>query len=65
MTKSKPFPLFLSAPAQRALAAAGYTTLEKLASVSEAELLKLHGMGPGSLPKLRDALAEKGLKFVE
>ena len=53
----------LSNPAQRALANAGINTLEELAQLSEAQLMKLHGMGKGSLPKLRDALAEKGLSF--
>jgi DNA-directed RNA polymerase alpha subunit len=59
------FPAGLSAPAQRALANAGYTRLEQLAAISEAELLKLHGMGPKSLPLLREALAAKGLSFSD
>ena len=53
----------LSAPALRALANAGYTHLEQLAEVTEADLAKLHGMGPNALTKLREALAEKGLAF--
>lgn len=53
----------LSAPARRALAAAGYTRLEQLAGVSEAELLKLHGFGPKALEPLRRALKERGLSF--
>jgi hypothetical protein len=32
----------LSAPARRALSAAGYTRLEQLAQASESELKKLH-----------------------
>jgi len=53
----------LSAPASRALENKGIQTPEQLAGYSEAEILELHGMGPGSLPKLRQILAEKGLAF--
>ena len=41
-----PFPTTLSAPARRALANAGYTSLDQLAAVREQDLKKLHGMGP-------------------
>lgn len=53
----------LAAPARRALEGAGLNTLAKLSRVSESELLSLHGMGPGSLPKLRAQLKAKGLSF--
>jgi DNA-directed RNA polymerase alpha subunit len=53
----------LSAPARRALLAAGIRTLSQLASNSESDILRLHGMGPASLPKLRMALAAVGLRF--
>jgi DNA-directed RNA polymerase alpha subunit len=53
----------LSAPARRALAGAGFTSLEQLAGLSEAELSKLHGMGPSALTKLREALAQRGLSM--
>ncbi|MGG3563073.1 RNA polymerase alpha subunit C-terminal domain-containing protein [Neobacillus rhizosphaerae] len=53
----------LSAPARRALENNGVTSLEELSSYSEKEILKFHGMGPASLPKLRSALKEKGLSF--
>jgi DNA-directed RNA polymerase alpha subunit len=62
----KPVDGFLStlgAPARRALEREGITTLLKLSKISEADLLKLHGMGPGSIPKLKLALKEKGLAF--
>jgi len=52
-----------SAPAARALAAAGYSRLSQLTEVSEAELLALHGMGPKAVRILREALAERGLAF--
>ncbi|WP_411502219.1 DNA-binding protein [Brevibacillus centrosporus] len=55
----------MAKPAQRALAQAGFFRLEQLAKVSEAELLKLHGMGPKAMGQLRAALAEKGLSFAE
>jgi hypothetical protein len=59
------FPANLAKPAQRALAAAGYVRLEQLTEVSEAELLRLHGMGPKALEQLRRALAAKGQSFAD
>jgi hypothetical protein len=53
----------LAAPARRALLAAGYTRLEHLTEVREAEAMKLHGMGPNAMRVLRDALRERGLSF--
>ncbi|WP_108669146.1 RNA polymerase alpha subunit C-terminal domain-containing protein [Peribacillus acanthi] len=53
----------LSAPARRALEHNGITTLQELSTYSEKEILKFHGMGPASLPKLRSALMEIGLSF--
>jgi len=53
----------LSAPARRALEHHGIQTVEELSKYSEKEILKLHGMGPASLPKLRKALEESGLSF--
>jgi len=53
----------LAAPAQRALAAAGYTSLTQLSKVSEAEVKKLHGIGPNAIKQLRRALSAKGLSF--
>lgn len=55
----------LSAPARRALENNGVTSLEELSSYSEKEILKFHGMGPASLPKLRSALKEKELSFKD
>src|SRR5687768_4551606 len=53
----------LSAPARRALENNGITSLQELTSYSEKEILKFHGMGPASLPKLRSALHAEGLSF--
>lgn len=58
------FPPKLAAPAQRALASAGYTRLEQLTRVTEADLKKLHGMGPKAIGQLRQALADAGLRFA-
>ena len=58
------FPTGLSAPARRALNGAGYVRLEQLTRVSEAELKKLHGMGPKAINLLRSALNDKGLSFA-
>lgn len=58
------FPYAIGAPARRALEEAGYLKLEEIAKVSEAEMLKLHGMGPKALGKLRRALNEKELTFA-
>ena len=54
----------LGRPAQRALANAGYARLEQLAEVSEAEIERLHGVGPNAIAKLREALAAAGLSFA-
>ncbi len=57
-------PAALAKPARRALAAASYLRLEPLTTVSAAELLQLHGMGPKALEQLRQALAARDLSFV-
>ena len=54
----------LSAPARRALEHEGITTLERLAEFSEKEILKLHGVGPTTMPKLRQALQDAQLTFL-
>jgi len=50
----------IGAPATRALNGAGYTRLEQLTQVTEAELMALHGFGPRALRILKEALAERG-----
>lgn len=54
----------LAAPARRALAGAGYTSLEALAEVSEGDIAQLHGIGPHALRTLRNALEEHGMSFA-
>ncbi len=53
----------LSAPARRALENANIITLAKLATYNSAAILKLHGMGPASIPKLKKILSAAGLAF--
>ena len=53
----------LAKPAIRALTSVGLIQLEQFSSLTEAEVLKLHGMGPKAMGVIRNALAEKGLTF--
>ncbi len=53
----------IGAPAKRALENNGINTLQKLSTFSEKEILKLHGMGKTTIPKLAAALQAKGLSF--
>jgi DNA-directed RNA polymerase alpha subunit len=65
---TKPDPLALpktSAPAARALEAAGIRNLQDLSARPEREVAALHGMGPKALRILREALAAAGLAFRE
>lgn len=51
----------VGAPAARALESASYRTLESLAGADTATLLALHGLGPGALRIIGEALAEAKL----
>jgi predicted flap endonuclease-1-like 5' DNA nuclease len=53
----------LGAPAERALAQAGYTRLEQVTEVTEKDLLRLHGVGPRAIRLLRAALEAHHLTF--
>ena len=59
------FLALLSAPARGAFEHAGISTLTELSEYSEREILRLHGVGPKSLPVLRQSLQEAGLAFAE
>lgn len=59
------FPNGLAQPAQRALTAAGYQNLKQLSKISEAEIKKLHGIGPNAIDLLRRALEAKGGSFAK
>jgi DNA-directed RNA polymerase alpha subunit len=43
----------------------GIDTLKDLSTFTEKEILKIHGIGPTSLPIMRSLLAEEGLAFKE
>ena len=51
----------VGAPANRALQAAGYNSLESLAGAPADELLALHGLGPRALRTIDETLAALGL----
>ncbi|WP_153034238.1 hypothetical protein [Amycolatopsis sp. YIM 10] len=53
-------PAAIGKPATRALANAGLTTVDQIASRSAAELLALHGVGPRAVRILAETLAETG-----
>jgi DNA-directed RNA polymerase alpha subunit len=53
----------LGAPARRALENQGIKSVSQLSQYTEKEILKLHGMGKTTIPKLKDALKAEGLTF--
>jgi uncharacterized protein YdhG (YjbR/CyaY superfamily) len=55
----------IGAPATRALIVAGYSRLNQLTKITEAELGQLHGMGPKALGILRETLRARNLSFAE
>lgn len=55
----------LAAPAMRALAANGITSLAKLSRCTEADVATLHGMGPNALKSIKTALKARGLGFAK
>jgi hypothetical protein len=58
------FPKGVAQPALRALVGAGYKTLDDLTKVKEADLAKLHGMGPKAIGLIKAALKKQGKKFA-
>ncbi len=57
-------PAGLAAPARRALAGAGIETLDQLTTLSEAELRKLHGIGPSAVTLLLEAVRKSGRRLA-
>ena len=53
----------LSQPALRALSGRGIHSLEQLTAFREADILKMHGVGPKAIQLLSRALAARGLSF--
>lgn len=51
------------APAARALAGVGITSLEDVTEWAERDLLKLHGFGARGIRILREAMERHGLDF--
>ena len=50
--------------ALRQLALHGYTRYDQLTSVTRAELLRIHGVGPKAIRILEEELATRGLAFA-
>ena len=59
--KDSEFAGVVSRPAQRALEAAGFSTMEELTQVSDKQLLGLHGFGPKGIRMLNAELSKRGL----
>ena len=57
---STEFPESIGRPANAALVAAGITTLDQVAAMTERELLTLHGVGPKAVRILRAELTSSG-----
>lgn len=53
----------LSNPARSALAHANIHSFDTLASLSEKELLSIHGIGPKTMPSVNECLAHVGMKL--
>jgi len=60
----KDIPSTIGKPALRALGSANIVRLDQLTSISQEELLKLHGVGPKAIRILSETLAEMGLDFA-
>jgi hypothetical protein len=63
VTSPDGFPRAIGRPATGALRAAGYTDLTQLDGMAEADLLRMHGVGPKAVAVLREAMAERGLSL--
>jgi hypothetical protein len=53
----------IGAPAMRALASIGVTTVEGLAAYAEKDVLALHGFGPRAIRILTPVMADLGVRF--
>ncbi len=59
------WPAGLSAPARRALEAAGHTGLADLGGTSMVDVAALHGVGPKAVMLLKEALDQRGTPFSD
>ncbi|MCW7468653.1 helix-hairpin-helix domain-containing protein [Leptospira kanakyensis] len=65
-TNDSNFLSFLGVPAQRALIRElGISKLEDLSRYTKKDLLRLHGFGPSSLPKLEAELTKRGIQWKD
>lgn len=64
MDESLPMPA-IGAPATRALALAGYHTLNSLDGASARELVALHGVGPKAIRIITAELQAQGGRLVD
>jgi predicted flap endonuclease-1-like 5' DNA nuclease len=58
------FPREIGRTARRVLALSGYTRYDQLTSVTSADLLKIHGVGPKAIRILEEELTGRGLAFA-
>jgi len=67
VARSAPPDLFaaLNAPARRALAGAGITSIKQVSKLREGEIVGLHGMGPHAMKTLKTLLKANGLRFAK
>ncbi len=59
------FPDKLASPALRALLNAKVLNLNQLSGYKKKEVSEFHGLGPSSIPLLRESLKKKGLEFAQ
>ncbi|GAA3311917.1 MULTISPECIES: hypothetical protein [Nonomuraea] len=59
------FPPRMGKVAPRELALNGYTRYDQLTSVTPAQLLRIHGVGPKAIRILEEELAARGLAFAD
>lgn len=64
MEEETEFPKRMGKVAPRELALNGYTRYEQLTTVTQKELLKIHGVGPKAIRILEEELAARGLSFA-
>lgn len=58
-------PAGLAQPALRALASAGINSLSDFTKIRESDLAKLHGIGPNALAKIKTAMENENIVFLE
>lgn len=58
-------PAGLSQPALRALASAGITNLHDLTNIREADLKRMHGIGPHAMKRIKEMMDLLNLTFLD